>query len=217
MPPTWSAAAKRSLCWGSAVTWPPYGLSWGFWPRSSSWSSSLLFMRSVRSRRIYKTVSHQSRCLGLFYYCTVFCISEGKLVFIVQFWHGSLLWTWCKVFFFFASKKPVSVLHFLFGCPLKSFLVRRRRWSHPTLFLRSIIQSGEVDPRQTLLQKVAPCQDNFMHLIFMRNMILQCCGGGQVQLLMAFPRNLLCARAAASLTTRHSFSYTTCACHPRIA
>lgn len=40
--------------------------------------------------------------------------------------------------------------------------------------------------RQTQLQEVAPCQDNFMHLIFMRNMILQCCGGGQFQLLMAF-------------------------------
>lgn len=207
MPPTWSAAAKRSLCWGSAVTWPPYGLSWGFWPRSSSWSSSLLFMRSVRSRRIYKTVSHQSRCLGVFYYCTVFNISEGSVLTRIS-----------AVNLVQVQVLSVSVLHFLFGCPLKSFLVQRRRWSHPTLFLRSIIQSGEVDPRQTPLQKVAPCQDNFMHLIFMRNMILQCCGGGQVQLLMAFPpRNLLCARAAASVTTRHSFSYTTCACHPRIA
>lgn len=138
-------------------------------------------MRSVRSRRIYKTVSHQSRCLGVFYYCTVFNISEGSV--LTRISAVNLV----QVFFFFASKKPVSVLHFLFGCPLKSFLVQRRRWSHPTLFLRSIIQSGEVDPRQTPLQKVAPCQDNFMHLIFMRNMILQCCGGGQVQLLMAFP------------------------------
>lgn len=61
MPPTCMAAAMRSLCWGFAATWPLYGLSWGFWLRSSSWLSSLLFMRSARSQKIYKTVSHQ-RC-----------------------------------------------------------------------------------------------------------------------------------------------------------
>uniref|UniRef100_A0A4W6EJ63 Neuroplastin a n=1 Tax=Lates calcarifer TaxID=8187 RepID=A0A4W6EJ63_LATCA len=47
-----------------APLWPLLG----FWPRSLSWSSSSLFMRSVRSQRIYRTVSHQRWCFGLFYY-----------------------------------------------------------------------------------------------------------------------------------------------------
>lgn len=127
-PPTWSAAAKRSPCWGSAVTWPPCGLSWGFWPRSSSWSSSSLFMRSVRSQRIYKTVSHHSCGVALFYYCTVFNISEGELVTF-----RSLLTVLCN--FSFAPKKSVAVMQNrdsewrcpFFGCPLKSFLVQRCR------------------------------------------------------------------------------------------
>lgn len=73
-PPTCTAAARRSPCSGCAATWPLCGPSSGFWLRSSSSSSSSSSMRSARSRRIYKTVSHRT---GVFYYSAVFNMSEG--------------------------------------------------------------------------------------------------------------------------------------------
>lgn len=212
MPPTWSAAAKRSLCWGSAVTWPPYGLSWGFWPRSSSWSSSLLFMRSVRSRRIYKTVSHQSRCLGVFYYCTVFNISEGSV--LTRISAVNLV----QVFFFFCIQKACQCVALSFRvssevipCPETPMESPDTVPAFNNSVWRGWPQADTVAEGRTLSGQFHAFN---IHEKYDTAVLWRWTGS----IINGFPpRNLLCARAAASVTTRHSFSYTTCACHPRIA
>lgn len=223
MPPTWSAAVRRSLCWGFAATWPLYGLFWGFWLRSSSWSSSSLFMRSVRSQMTYRTVSHQRWCLALFYDLAVFDISEEKLVLLFNldmnlscdwiFLHPKTLSVWC-----WAMRWLWKEARYVFGVCLTHSFARDTNtvtW-HCALpaFNNSVWRSWP--NRQTLLQEVTPCQDNFMHLIFMRKMILQCCRVGLFQLLMAFQGPCAVPKLQQASPRDTSFSYTTCVCHPGI-
>lgn len=221
MPPTWSAAAKRSLCWGSAVTWPPCGLSWGFWPRSSSWSSSSLFMRSVRSQRIYKTVSHHSCGVTLFhYYRTQFLIYlSGK------WWCSDLCSQFCATFSF-APKKPVAVMQnrdYERRCPFFSGVL----WSHSLskeadrvtwhcaapAFNNSVWwgwpQADTVAEGRTLSGQFHAFN---IHEKYDTAVLRRWTGS----IINGFPWNLRCARVAASLTSRHSFRYTACAHQPGI-
>lgn len=205
MPPTCSAPVMRRSCWGSAVTWPPCGLFWGFWPRSSSWSSSSSFMRSARSLRIYKTVSRRQGCF----------IIPLFLIYLRRNWFNCSFQTLSACCG--ATRQLWKEAHFVFF-RLSHFLARdtnRVTWHCALPELSNSVWRGWPN-RQTLLQEVAPCQDNFTHLIFMRKMILQCCGGGQFQLLTAFQGPCAVPKLLQASPRDTSFRDTTCVCQPGI-
>lgn len=154
-PPTRTAAARRSLCSGCAATWPPCGPCWASWRRSSSSSSSSSSTRSARSPRTYRTVSGRS---GFIKYVVLQYLEEKKRTLVVE---GCLR----------RRRRSLEVF---------SEVVPRGRQSPDTLPLcRSIIQSGVLHRGHARSPKVAPLrQDSFTHLIFMSNMIQQCCGQG---------------------------------------
>lgn len=78
------------------------------------------------------------------------------------------------------------------------------------LLLRSIIQSGEGDPRHTPLQEVAPCQAFNIHEKYDTAVLWR----RTSSIINGLQGNFRCAQAAASLTTRRSFSRTACVCRP---
>lgn len=154
-------------------------------------------MRSVRSQRIYKTVSHQSWCLGLFYYSTVFNLSEGSIltqisaVSFVPKSFSTRLWT----------EAP-----FPFRSPSKVILCPEMQTESPdtvVAFSNSVWHGWP-----PLSTHCCRRWHLVMHLIFMRNMTLRCCGGGQLQVLMAFRGTCVVPRLLQAWTTRRSFSYT---------
>lgn len=165
-------------------------------------------MRSVRSQRIYKTVSHQSWCLDCF-------IIPQFLIFL----RGN--WFYCSVL------TQISAVSFV----PKSFSIRLWTeapfpFSPSKVILCPEMQTESPDTVVAFSNSVwrgwplgTHCCRRWhlvMHLIFMRNMTLQCCGGGQVQLLMAFRGTCVVPRLLQAWTTRRSFSYTAYVRHPGI-